>query len=90
MTRSDLPTGTVSMGSMTMTGSAVLPSGSAPAGGPGGSTAMTDDSTFLRGGWTTDNNGIVEFMTIYPGFYSGRTAHIHMMVHTDFTVSENG
>lgn len=39
--------------------------------------------TFLRGRQTTDDAGMVEFATIYPGWYPGRTVHIHLMVHTD-------
>ena len=31
----------------------------------------------------TDANGLVEFETIYPGWYPGRTAHIHFKAHTD-------
>ena len=38
--------------------------------------------TFLRGRQTTDTAGMVEFRTIYPGWYPGRTVHIHLMVHT--------
>jgi protocatechuate 3,4-dioxygenase beta subunit len=37
---------------------------------------------FLRGRQTTDDAGRVEFRTIYPGWYPGRTVHIHLMVHT--------
>lgn len=37
--------------------------------------------TFLRGRQTTDAAGDVEFRTIYPGWYPGRTVHIHLMVH---------
>ena len=40
------------------------------------------DETFLRGRQTTDDRGDVEFRTIYPGWYPGRTVHIHLMVHT--------
>ena len=40
------------------------------------------DQTFLRGRQTTDGAGMVEFHTIYPGWYPGRTVHIHLMVHT--------
>lgn len=29
---------------------------------------MTDQNTFLRGGVPTNENGILEFKTIYPGF----------------------
>jgi protocatechuate 3,4-dioxygenase beta subunit len=39
------------------------------------------DQTFLRGRQTTDSEGMVEFHTIYPGWYPGRTLHIHLMVH---------
>lgn len=40
------------------------------------------DESFLRGRQTTDDAGNVEFRTIYPGWYPGRTVHIHLMVHT--------
>ena len=39
--------------------------------------------TFLRGLQTTDNDGTVEFTTLYPGWYPGRTVHIHAKVHID-------
>lgn len=39
------------------------------------------DQTFLRGRQLTDTHGSVEFRTIYPGWYPGRTAHIHLMAH---------
>jgi protocatechuate 3,4-dioxygenase beta subunit len=42
--------------------------------------------TFLRGRQTTDAAGMVEFLTIYPGWYPGRTVHIHLMVHADDAV----
>jgi uncharacterized protein (TIGR03437 family) len=35
---------------------------------------------FLRGYQITDVNGAVEFTTIYPGWYSGRTVHLHYKV----------
>jgi protocatechuate 3,4-dioxygenase beta subunit len=35
--------------------------------------------TWLRGYQVTDANGNVSFTTIYPGWYSGRTIHIHVM-----------
>jgi protocatechuate 3,4-dioxygenase beta subunit len=43
------------------------------------------DQTFLRGRQTTDAAGMVEFHTIYPGWYLGRTVHIHLMVHLGAT-----
>lgn len=39
------------------------------------------DQTFLRGRQPVDRAGRVEFRTIYPGWYPGRTVHIHVMVH---------
>ena len=50
-----------------------------------GSDATTDTSneTFLRGIQFTDANGIVSFETIYPGWYRGRTTHIHYKVFLD-------
>ncbi|HLF62535.1 MAG TPA: T9SS type A sorting domain-containing protein [Saprospiraceae bacterium] len=36
--------------------------------------------TYLRGYQITDSNGEVEFITIFPGWYNGRIAHIHFQV----------
>ncbi len=51
--------------------------------GPGGPPPMrqTDATRFLRGVQVTDKKGMVEFATLYPGWYSGRAIHIHMKVH---------
>jgi protocatechuate 3,4-dioxygenase beta subunit len=38
---------------------------------------------FLRGSQVTDTNGSVRFLTIYPGWYPGRTPHIHFKIRTD-------
>jgi protocatechuate 3,4-dioxygenase beta subunit len=38
---------------------------------------------FLRGAQVTNRHGIVEFATVYPGWYQGRTVHIHAKVHLD-------
>jgi protocatechuate 3,4-dioxygenase beta subunit len=35
----------------------------------------------LRGTQLTDAAGKVSFATIYPGWYTGRTVHIHVKVH---------
>lgn len=57
----------------------------------GYSTNNYDDSeTWLRGGWYTDSNGMVEVTTVYPGYYDGRTTHVHIMVHNNWTESTNG
>ncbi len=42
----------------------------------------TRGKTFLRGFQTTDAKGNVEFLTIYPGWYSGRAVHLHFKVRT--------
>jgi protocatechuate 3,4-dioxygenase beta subunit len=42
--------------------------------------------TFLRGRQTTDDAGMAEFWTIYPGWYPGRTVHIHLTVHAGLRV----
>lgn len=68
------------------------PTGVPPSGGPGGPGAggrrpgagdgtPTDEGRYLRGAQVTNADGIVEFVTIYPGWYQGRSVHIHAMVH---------
>ena len=42
-----------------------------------------DDTTYLRGAQVTNSEGVAEFTTIYPGWYQGRTTHIHVKVHLD-------
>jgi uncharacterized protein (TIGR03437 family) len=51
---------------------------------PGGGTGSVNTSgqKFLRGYQITDAGGQVTFTTIYPGWYSGRTIHIHFRVRT--------
>ena len=38
--------------------------------------------TYLRGYQTTDAKRLVTFKTIFPGWYSGRTVHLHVMIRT--------
>lgn len=53
----------------------------------GGGKDEASGTTFLRGTQTADANGIVEFLTVYPGWYRGRAVHIHLRVHlADATV----
>ncbi|WP_225877302.1 intradiol ring-cleavage dioxygenase [Streptomyces resistomycificus] len=56
------------------------PGGSAPAESEDGSTA--NDNTYLRGYQIANANGVVKFETIFPGWYTPRTCHIHLKVHT--------
>ena len=51
-------------------------------GGPGGrGQGPSDETRFLRGMQLTNKQGVAEFATIYPGWYAGRTIHIHLKVH---------
>lgn len=45
---------------------------------------------FLRGHQRTDAHGRVRFDTIYPGWYRGRTPHIHLKVHVGGRVVHTG
>ncbi|KAI0439821.1 Intradiol ring-cleavage dioxygenase [Xylaria telfairii] len=56
----------------------------------GSVTLSTDNTTFLRGQWPTNAEGIMEMKTIFPGFYVERAIHIHAQVYTDWTLHENG
>ncbi len=48
-------------------------------------TGSTRGQTFLRGTQFADDDGIARFDTIYPGWYPGRTPHIHFKVLLDKT-----
>jgi protocatechuate 3,4-dioxygenase beta subunit len=47
-------------------------------------------ANFLRGFQRTDSQGKASFTTIYPGWYQGRTVHIHVMVHVGGNVVHTG
>lgn len=49
-----------------------------------------EDTTFLRGIQLTDHDGVVQFETIFPGHYSGRAIHTHLLSHMNATVQSNG
>ena len=49
----------------------------------------TRGETYLRGYQVTDENGTARFTTIYPGWYQGRTVHIHFKIR-DSPESEQG
>ncbi|TAQ88232.1 hypothetical protein B7494_g3467 [Chlorociboria aeruginascens] len=48
------------------------------------------NSTFLRGVQISDNEGVVQFDTIFPGHYTGRATHEHVVTHLNGTVLPNG
>lgn len=43
----------------------------------------TSDQIWLRGYQVTDEKGLAEFITIYPGWYQGRATHIHFKIRTE-------
>jgi len=46
--------------------------------------------TFMRGIQRTNANGVATFKTVYPGWYQGRTVHIHVKVHVRGNVVHTG
>ena len=53
-------------------------------------TGAEADERFLRGIQRTDAKGLAIFRTLYPGWYRGRTVHIHTMVHIGGNVVHTG
>jgi protocatechuate 3,4-dioxygenase beta subunit len=45
---------------------------------------------FMRGIQRTDAKGVAVFRTVYPGWYQGRTVHIHVKVHVGGRVVHTG
>jgi len=43
----------------------------------------TADQHWLRGYQATDEFGVAQFLTVYPGWYNGRAVHIHFKIRTD-------
>jgi protocatechuate 3,4-dioxygenase beta subunit len=46
--------------------------------------------TFMRGIQRTNAKGLAQFRTVYPGWYQGRTVHIHVKVHVGGSVVHTG
>ena len=65
-----------------------LPDGFRRRGGRGPGQRKIDATRFLRGVQITDKAGMVEFETLYPGWYQGRAIHIHLKVHLAGTAQE--
>ncbi len=49
--------------------------------GGGGHREPTGPERFLRGTQPANDQGEVEFLTIYPGWYAPRAVHVHVKVH---------
>lgn len=47
------------------------------------------NATFLRGMAATDEDGVASVQSIFPGHYTGRAPHIHVVVHQNATVLAN-
>jgi protocatechuate 3,4-dioxygenase beta subunit len=64
-------------------GMPAFPPGMPPGRGRGAPPAarISDSSRFLRGLQITDKQGLVEFATLYPGWYAGRAIHVHLKAH---------
>ena len=52
--------------------------------------AGTVNRTFMRGIQRTNAKGLALFRTVYPGWYQGRTVHIHVKVHLGGSVVHTG
>ncbi len=46
--------------------------------------------TFMRGIQRTNAKGLAQFRSVYPGWYQGRTVHIHVKVHLGGNVVHTG
>jgi protocatechuate 3,4-dioxygenase beta subunit len=56
----------------------------------GFSGGSTNAKRYLRGHQKANGDGQVRFLTIYPGWYRGRTPHIHLKVHVGGNVVHTG
>jgi protocatechuate 3,4-dioxygenase beta subunit len=54
--------------------------GGSGGGGPGGGGAQTS-TRYLRGHQRSNALGKASFLTVFPGWYPGRTPHIHLKAH---------
>ena len=50
----------------------------------------TGNRTFMRGVQRTNAKGLALFRSVYPGWYQGRTVHIHVKVHLGGSVVHTG
>ncbi|KAH6654521.1 Intradiol ring-cleavage dioxygenase [Truncatella angustata] len=58
--------------------------------GNGNTDDLTNyNATFLRGVAKSNCDGVVQFESVFPGHYSGRTTHHHMVAHLNATVLPN-
>jgi protocatechuate 3,4-dioxygenase beta subunit len=55
--------------------------GGSGGGGPGGGGGPQTSTRYLRGHQRSNAAGTATFLSVFPGWYPGRTPHIHMKVH---------
>ena len=55
------------------------PTADVPYAGKPGRNDLDNNLRFCRGAGVTDANGVVSFRSIFPGWYSGRDVHIHVL-----------
>ncbi|KAL7269944.1 hypothetical protein RUND412_007367 [Rhizina undulata] len=55
----------------------------------GYSAENTEGLIFLRGLVASNSDDIVQLTTIFPGHYSGRATHLHIVAHTGGSILEN-
>lgn len=60
------------------------------ASGNGAADPSNVNTTYLRGIQKTSSDGVALFETLFPGHYTGRATHIHVMVHANATPAANG
>ncbi|KAL3424687.1 hypothetical protein PVAG01_03968 [Phlyctema vagabunda] len=48
------------------------------------------DKTFLRGLQPTDDDGVAQFITTFPGHYTSRATHFHTLSHFNGSLNDNG
>ncbi|KAK0481201.1 aromatic compound dioxygenase [Armillaria luteobubalina] len=61
------------------------------ASGNGNSDDATNvNKTFLRGIQATNDEGYAQFETVFPGHYTSRANHIHIIAHGNGTLFDNG
>lgn len=65
-------------------------SGIIASGNGDSSDAANINATFLRGLQPTDDDGVAQFVTLFPGHYTSRSNHIHVLVHFNGTIYANG
>ncbi|CUS10805.1 unnamed protein product [Tuber aestivum] len=64
-------------------------SGVVASGNGDSSDASNINKTFARGLRPTSPDGVAQLLTIFPGHYSGRATHVHILAHVNATLQGN-